>query len=409
MSNNNWYAGESWYAPLYNETPSKSSRGAKRRRLSFGWRLGIGLTLLVGLIVLSSLLFAGDKSDPGPDFFAEGQMPENWQDYFDAYYTEVEGMPEEYTLPRAENVPQFKLQFDKPQGEEMTLQQLYESCARVTVSLKGYTEGQNGFYWGTGVIISKDGLIVTNSHIISGCDSVTVTLYDDSEYEAALVGADTTSDIAVLKIEANGLPAAQFGDSAKLVVGDPVAAIGNPLGETFRMTLTNGIVSAMERGIDYNGSNMNLIQTNTALNQGTSGGALFNLYGEVIGITTAKYSGDAVESIGFAIPIDDVMPLLEEIQNNGYVSTPYMGISITDQFAGMGAYVVQVDKGSAAAVAGIRVGDLIVSMGEHSVSSVSTLSAAMRNFKPGDTTKITVFRSGALVELTITFGEKPHN
>ncbi len=296
-------------------------------------------------------------------------------------------------------------------ADGLTPAQVYAKCVNSVVAISASTTSQSSA--GSGFILSEDGYVVTNSHVISGATQIFVTTHDGEDYAAELIGHDENNDVALLKIEAENLPYVTIGSSEDLIVGDQVVAIGNPLG-TLNATLTVGYISGKNRTVSTDGSSINMLQTDAAINPGNSGGPLFNMKGEVIGITTAKYSGTtssgaSIEGIGFAIPIDDVMPLLEEIQNNGYVSTPYMGISITDQFAGMGAYVVQVDKGSAAAVAGIRVGDLIVSMGEHSVSSVSTLSAAMRDFKPGDTTKITVFRSGKLIELTITFGEKPHN
>ena len=412
MSNNNWYASESWYAPLNNEPVPKAARGANRRRLSFGWRLGIGLALLLGLIVLSSLLFAGEESGSGPAFFTEGEMPENWQDYFDAYYTETEGLPDEYRLPKAEDVPGFKLQLNKPQGEEMTLQQLYESCAKVTVSLKGYADGREGFYWGTGVIISADGLIVTNSHIINDCDSLSVTLYDDTEYDAKLVGADTTSDIAVLKIEAQGLPVAQFGDSAKLMVGDKVAAIGNPLGETFRMTLTDGIISAIERGIDYNGHSMSLIQTNTALNEGNSGGALFNVYGQVIGVTNMKMMSaySSIEGIGFAIPSSTVKSVTDSLIQYGEVrGRPSIGITvgpITEDAAAHyelpnGLYVSDVAPGSDAAAKGIERGDIITAVNGEPVYVSEDIVSVKNTLIVGESMTFTIWRDGESFDVDV--------
>ena len=193
------------------------------------------------------------------------------------------------------------------------------------------SDGQSGYNWGTGVILSADGLILTNTHVIEGCDSAKVTLFDDREFEAKLIGADTISDIAVLKIEAAGLPAAEFGESGSLVVGDPVAAIGNPLGETFRSTLTDGIISAIERGISYKGRTMTLLQTNTALNEGNSGGALFNMYGQVVGITNMKMmsSYSSIEGIGFAIPSATVREVVNSIVRFGEVrGRPSIGITV---------------------------------------------------------------------------------
>lgn len=296
-------------------------------------------------------------------------------------------------------------------ADGLTPAQVYAKCVDTVVAISASNTNQSSA--GSGFILSGDGYIITNSHVVSDATKITVTTHSGDEYDAKLIGHDENNDIALLKVEAEELPYATIGSSDDLIVGDQVAAIGNPLG-TLNATLTVGFVSGKDRTVSTDGSSINMIQTDAAINPGNSGGPLFNMKGEIVGITTAKYSGTtssgaSIEGIGFAIPIDDAMPLIEEIQDNGYVSTPYLGVSITDQFAGMGAYIVQVEKGYAAYVAGIRTGDLIVSLGEHTVSSVSGLSAALRHFKPGDTTEITVFRGGKLLELTITFGEKPHN
>ena len=412
MSNNNWYSSQSWYAPLYSDPAPSAQRGAKRRRLSFGWRLGIGIALLVGLIVLSSMLFAGQESEPGEDFLYGGDMPENWQDYFESYYTEVEGTQAEINLPKADKIPAFELELNKPGDTELTLQQLYEKCARSTVSIMGYVDGQEGFYWGSGVVLSSDGLIITNTHVVDGCDSVTVTVYDDEVYDAKLVGADTTSDIALLKIEASGLPEAEFGESANLHVGDKVAAIGNPLGETFRMTLTDGIISAIERGISYNGHSMNLIQTNTAINEGNSGGALYNMYGQVIGITNMKMmsSYSSIEGIGFAIPSSTVKSVSDSLIKYGEVrGRPSIGITvgpIPENAAEhyelpVGLYVSQVSEGSDAMEKGIQVGDIITACNGNPVDDNDDIISVKNSLIVGDSITLTVWRDGGSFDVDI--------
>ena len=172
-----------------------------------------------------------------------------------------------------------------------------------------------GYNWGTGVVLSSDGLVLTNTHVIGDCDSAEVVLQGEDRYDAVLVGADTISDLAVLKIEKDGLTPAEFGDSTHLSVGDKVAAIGNPLGDEFTRTLTDGIVSAIDRDISYNGRNMALIQTNAALNEGNSGGALFNMHGQVVGITNMKMmsSFSSIEGIGFAIPSSTVKKVVASL------------------------------------------------------------------------------------------------
>lgn len=412
MSNKNWYSAESWYAPLYTQETPKAQRGAKRRRLSFGWRLGIGLCLLVGLIVLSSLLFSGQESEPGDAILYGGEMPENWQDYFDAYYTEVEGTQAEIKLAKAGSVPAFELKLNKPGDTELTLQQLYEKCARSTVSIMGYVDGQDGYYWGSGVILSSDGLVLTNTHVIEGCNSVTVTTYDDTVYDAKLVGADTTSDIAVLKIEAKGLPAAEFGESAGLTVGEKVAAIGNPLGETFRMTLTDGIISAIERGINYNGHSMNLIQTNTAINEGNSGGALYNMYGQVIGITNMKMmsSYSSIEGIGFAIPSSTVKSVSDSLVKYGEVrGRPSIGITvgpIPENAAEhyelpIGLYVSDVSDGSDAKEKGIVVGDIIIACNGEPVDENEDIISVKNSLIVGDSISFTIWREGETFDVDV--------
>jgi len=413
MSNNNWYSADSWYAPLYNQQPAKAPRGANRRRLSFGWRLGIGLALVIGLIVLSSLLFSGQEAEPGDAFLYGGEMPEDWQDYFDAYYAdEPAGTQAVINLEKASNVPAFELELNKPGDAELTLQQLYEKCAPSTVSIMGYVDGQDGFYWGSGVVLSADGLILTNTHVIEGCDSVTVTLYDDTVYDAKLVGADTTSDIALLKIEARGLRAAEFGESADLAVGDKVAAIGNPLGETFRMTLTDGIISAIERGINYNGHSMNLIQTNTAINEGNSGGALYNMYGQVIGITNMKMMStySSIEGIGFAIPSSTVKSVSDALVKFGEVrGRTSIGITVgpVPENAAehyelpIGLYVSAVSEGSDAKTKGIQVGDIITACNGEPVDENEDIISVKNTLSVGDSMSFTVWRDGETLDVDI--------
>jgi len=412
MSKNNWYSAESWYSPLQPEQSAKTQkRGSKRPRLSYRWRLGIGIALVVGLIVLSSVLFSAPEPVTA-DSFMGNEMPENWHDFFDSYYTTVEGLPQSTRIEPASDVPDFDLEFSTAADKALTLQELYEKCARYIVSIMGYKTDVEGYYWGTGVIMSSDGLILTNAHIISDCDTATVVLHDDREFEAKLVGFDSISDLAVLKIEAKALPAAEFGDSARLQVGDRVAAIGNPLGETFRMTLTDGIVSAIERGIDYNGHSMSLIQTNTALNEGNSGGALFNMYGQVIGITNMKMMStySSIEGIGFAIPSATVKSVCDSLIEHGEVrGRPSLGITvgpITQQAAEHydlpnGLYVSEVAVGSDAAEKGIHIGDIIVALNGEDVTSSEDIIEVKNGLEVGDSMRFTIWREGKVFDVDI--------
>ena len=275
---------------------------------------------------------------------------------------------------------------------------------------------------GTGFIISSDGYILSNYHVVEGANRLTVITYMGDEYEAKLVGFDEMNDVSILKIEATGLESVTIGSSDDLIVGDQVVAIGNPLGE-LTSSLTVGYISAKDRTINTDGNLINMMQTDAAINPGNSGGPLFNMKGEVIGITTAKYSGStgsgaSIEGIGFAIPIDDVMAMTEDLIAHGYLTNQaYLGVSVMDLDAStasmyslpVGSYVQSVVEGSCAEKAGIQPKDIIINVGGYRVEGNSTLQTALRKFKAGDTTTITVFRAGAEIELTITFDERPQD
>ena len=258
---------------------------------------------------------------------------------------------------------------------------------------------------GSGFIISEDGYIVTNYHVIEGAKTLTVITNNAEEYEATVVGYDEGNDFALIKVDVKGLTPVKMGSSDDLIVGDQVVAIGNPLGEITN-SLTVGYISVKDRGITIDNSIINMLQTDTAINPGNSGGPLFNMKGEVIGITTAKYSGTAVESIGFAIPIDDVTSMITELLEQGYISAPYMGVSITQETDGIGVYVRSVEDNSPAAKAGLKKGDIIVGLGEYETPTLASLDRALRNFEPDDTTTIQVYRNRKVLELTITFASK---
>ncbi len=273
---------------------------------------------------------------------------------------------------------------------------------------------------GSGFIITADGYIVTNYHVIDSASTVKVTLYDGTTYDATIVGGDEDYDIAVLKIDATGLQAVTFGDSSKLQVGEDIAAIGNPLGElTFSMS--EGIVSSVDRAINVDGTPFNMIQVSAAINPGNSGGPLFNSYGEVVGIVSAKYSSYAstsVEGLGFAIPINDVIAMVEDIMENGRVTNrPYFGMtasSVNANYAmqnglavSTGVLVNSVEDNGAAAKAGLKSGDVIVKVGDKTIASMKDLNAAKKSYKAGDTVTITVNRAGSEQELTITFDAAP--
>ena len=274
---------------------------------------------------------------------------------------------------------------------------------------------------GSGFVLTEDGYIVTNYHVVGDANTVKVTMYNGDEYDAQYVGGDEDYDIAVIKVDATGLQAVTLGDSDTLNVGDRVLAIGNPLGElTFSMS--GGMVSSVNRAINVDGTPFNMIQTDTSINPGNSGGPLLNSYGEVVGIVSAKYSStssqETVEGLGFAIPINDVISMVKDIMTNGYVTNkPYLGITpgtMNAQLAAQfrydidrGVFVYSVEEGSAADQAGLQMGDVITKIDDTEVNSVEELNAAKKQYSAGDTAVLTVYRGGETITVEITWGAVP--
>lgn len=271
---------------------------------------------------------------------------------------------------------------------------------------------------GSGFIFSDDGYILTNFHVVEDSSSITVAMYDGKTYDAKLIGYDEGNDVAVLKIEAQNLTPVVLGNSDNINVGDSVVAIGNPLGE-LTFSLTSGTISAKDRDITMsNGSSMRLMQTDCAINSGNSGGALFNMYGEVIGITNAKYSSSSaseasIDNIGFAIPINKARAIAESIIEKGYVSKPYIGISAATvstetQSYGLpqGAAVKEVDPDGPAATGGLKVNDIITHINGKEITGSSDLVSIVGEAAPGDVLKFTVYRKGSTIEVSVTVGEK---
>ena len=272
---------------------------------------------------------------------------------------------------------------------------------------------------GSGVIISSDGYILTCAHVVDGASSITVTI-DDKDYTATLVGEDTTSDVAVIKIDATGLTPATVGDSDNLKVGQSVMAVGNPLGE-LGGTVTGGMISALNRSVTIQGSSsvntMSLIQMDASVSPGNSGGGLFNMNGELVGIVNAKSSSSDAEGLGFAIPINDAIKVAQDLLENGYVTgRPYMGITylaVTDaQTAAQlgvnayGIYVVDVVSGGPADQAGLKAGDRIISIDNTEVAQKTDLGTLMQEHSAGDTLSITIARDGQMQTVSLTLGEK---
>ncbi len=298
----------------------------------------------------------------------------------------------------------------------MSLQEIYVKCIPSVASIT--TQTHTGAATGTGVVFSADGYIVTNYHVIEGGESYTVQLTDERVLPAILVGDDPTSDLAVLRVEADDLTSAEFGDSDMLRVGDAVVAIGDPLGVEYRGTMTDGIVSAINRNVNVNGRTMNLIQTNAALNSGNSGGPLISSCGQVIGINTIKVGAFAdkagVEGLGFAIPSTVVKDIVGQIISQGYVSgRPYLGITgeslsvFYQRYYRLpaGLYINEVTENSAAAKAGISQGDILISVDDTRVYSQSDLDTLLYRYTAGDQVTVVIYRSGYTMQATVTLEE----
>ena len=310
-------------------------------------------------------------------------------------------------------------------SKQMTPAEVYAQNVNSTVGIRTSITTN---YWGyqtqsaaagSGFILSADGYVLTNYHVVENSDSITVSLYNGEEYDATLVGCDQSNDIAVLKIDAEGLTPAVLGDSDNLNVGDQVVAIGNPLGE-LTFSLTTGAVSALNREVTLSSNvTMDLIQTDCAINSGNSGGALFNLYGEVIGITNAKYSSSSsgseasIDNIGFAIPMNHVKNIVKSIIETGSITKPYIGVTVTAvsseaQAYGLptGAAVRSVEEDSPAAKGGLEANDIITEVNGTAITSSSDLVSYVGEQAPGDELKLKVYRQGETLDITVTIGEK---
>lgn len=426
--------------PWYNQSVSKeappASRTPRRKRKRLFRTLG-AITLVLVLILGTTYIFSDSFgiSRPEADFRFEVQpnqvsddpnesispesdpYAEDYRDFFSQYYqkssTTTYGPS---SIPRGTLNSSLKLKLESTDGlSPLSLQELYPACVQTVVGIRTRSSSiLGGYYWGTGIIFTEDGYILTNQHLVSETSSAEVVLYDGNTYPALLIGEDAQTDIAVLKIEAEHLQAASFGDSALLSVGDSVVAIGNPLQDSLSGTMTNGIISAIDRNISVNGRNMTLLQTNTALNEGNSGGPLLNQYGQVIGITNMKmgnaYSSVPVEGIGFAIPSSVVKTVTDQLLATGSFARPGIGItvgSIPDDVAShyqlpSGLYISGVSSGSDAEKNGIVSGDILTHVNGIPVSTTDEVLAIRDQHTIGDILVLTIFRDGQVFDVNIT-------
>ena len=374
---------------------------------------GAGGSVLTNVIGNLSARNAEQQEKAAEPAMADAEVPEGEQDM--GSYTLV-------SSPLPEKLPSNT--GDKSLSRSEVYAMNVNACVGIATQITTNVWGQtaSASVAGSGFILTEDGYVVTNNHVVEDATSVTVKLYDGQEYEAQIIGTDAMNDVALLKIEASGLQAVTVGNSDELSVGEEVIAIGNPLGE-LTFTMTAGCISALDREINTDGTPINMMQTDAAINSGNSGGPLFDMNGNVVGITTAKYSGStssgaSIEGIGFAIPINDVMDIIYDLQEYGYVKDrAYLGVTVRDlndstaQTYGLpvGPMVQSVSEGSCAEKAGVQQGDIIIGYEGKTIESYTELVAALHHSKAGDTVTLNVFRAGAQLDLTVTLDERPQD
>ena len=377
-------------------TPPPPAERRKKRRTGL-WIFLICLTVAVGIgagLWIWDIFFADDPKDP-------------FEYDYDFGWEEDASASQEITIPTYPTGEGVVLEVETDHGPELTAQEIYQRVNPSVVTVLAQLDGSVSV--GTGVIFRSDGYILTNHHVLAGGRDCSITLDTGQSYEARYVAGDERNDLAVLKVELTGLPAATFGDSDQLAVGDRVYAIGNPLGVELRGTLTDGIVSAINRDVWVDGRTMTLIQTNAALNSGNSGGPLINAYGQVVGINTIKMmSGeDTIEGLGFAIPTSLAVRWVNEMIEFGEIQPqPVLGLSIslipeTLPDGGRGLEVVSVTPGLSGDNAGILVGDYIVSFAGQEVASTSEILVLRRELRIGDLVPVRIWRNGEYLDLTM--------
>lgn len=423
---NSWYDAGSWYDPIENvgSLPDSKKNSSVNKEINHSHKGRIAGIICLALVLGAALAYAlFNRQDVSftVDSYSyserdDSSFPDDFREFFSSYYTSETAAAADVRLPAAQKRPSWQMAAGDDSETELELQELYALCSPSIVGIEGFKDGTAGFSWGTGIILAENGIILTNTHVIDDCDTAIVVMSDGDEYEVKLIGADAISDIAVLKIDAENLPTAVFGKSSGLQVGDEVAAIGNPLGNSLSLTMTDGIVSAINRNVSYNGRTMTLLQTNTALNEGNSGGALFNMQGQVIGITNMKMmsSYSSIEGIGFAIPSDTVIGVVNQLISAGEViGRPSIGISVgaipenVKIYYEMpdGVYIASVSESSDAQKQGILPGDVVIAVDGTPVSSSDEINDMKNAMSVGDSMVLTIWRDGETFDVSIKLME----
>ena len=438
---NDWYDQNSGVSAPIPEQPARQpfsagedtaaqnqAKGKPRRRRHPGMKAGTLVVCALILIVASVYAFsdrsnlreaapeASSSADSGQDYASD------FRKFFEEYYISSSSTPQHSgsLVKRTSGDPERSVELASAAGrEELTLGEIYDRGVGSITGIKSSTEGQKGYFWGSGIIMSEDGYILTNQHIIDETDHVLVVLPDGRELEGLLVGEDIPTDLAVLKIEAEGLQPAEFGDSAAMHVGDRVAAIGNPLGDDLACTLTDGIISGFRNDLYISGQYRSLLQTNAAINVGSSGSPLFNMYGQVVGVVNMKmvnpYSTTTVEGLGFAIPSTVVKSVGDQLIARGKVTgRPVIGVTLgaIPQEAAEhyqlpeGLYVHSVTAGSDAMAQGIREGDILTHVDGKPVTSTEEVLEIRNRHNVGEQLVLSIWRDGKTSEIAVTLRDQ---
>lgn len=407
----------------YNYPPRRPGQRRSRATMAGVAAIVVVALLVTGIVPLLATLLNDSVSYSDADWDlwedyggAEESTPDSGATNTPDVTVETDTDTEETTLEQAELTGELTVELQSAEGlTALTYQEIYAKCLPSTVSITVVTS--EGVGTGTGIVMTEDGYILTCNHVIDGASTCQVTTSDDETYDALLVGGDAQTDLAVLKIDAQGLTPAEFGDSDELTVGDEALAIGDPLGTTLRGTLTNGIISAINRNVTVNNYSMTLLQTTAALNSGNSGGPLINIYGQVVGVNNMKMNSSTVtvEGLGFAVPTSVVSEIVPILSADGAVSRPVLGITclgIDEDTAALydypvtGLLVSTVDENSDAYAQGLLAGDYITAVNGTAVVSVTDVKAIISDLSIGDTVELSIYRldeeSGQAEEFTLT-------
>lgn len=407
-----WYDNnENWYKPNYTQQASAVQR--PQAKLPGSRRTRIIALILCAVLLLGGMIYAALTADwSGEQTNADG-MPKSYMTYFEDYYSTASKTPSSIKLEKVADRGSLTLQTGSSGAAKLSYNEIFQKCSPSVVGIKSFDgKSSDSYSWGSGIVVSSDGYILTNTHVIDEGERATVQLYDGTTCAAKLVAADSQSDVAILKIEKTGLTPAVFASSKNIRTGDAVCAIGNPLSPDYSLTMTSGIISATSREVSYNGAVMKLLQTDTSINEGNSGGPLFNDRGQVIGITNMKIvsSFSNIEGIGFAIPSDTLQSIVAALMNDGAVyGRSTIGVTvgpISEDIADyydipVGLYVSEVLDNSDAQKQGIKKGDIITKVNGKDAHSTSDIAEEKSKLDIGDTIDFTVWRSGSTFKVSV--------